>query len=193
MRKTIAAINMTLDGFCDHTAIAPDEEVHLHYEQLLDNAGVMLYGRITYELMQFWQTLIKKPSGEKDMDDFARAIDQVPKIVFSRQLKHTGWDSAELSGKPLEEKVRELKQQAGKDIYVGSRSLIIQLINLQLLDELQLCIHPVIVGKGLPLFEHIKERNELKLAKTKTLGGGAVIIYYEVNLNKAETRSTNSK
>ncbi|MCZ7615761.1 MAG: hypothetical protein M5T52_19985 [Ignavibacteriaceae bacterium] len=71
MRKIIAAINMTLDGFCDHTAIIPDEEIHQHYADLLSNADAVLYGRITYQLMQFWQTLIKNPSGEKSMDDFA--------------------------------------------------------------------------------------------------------------------------
>jgi len=73
MRKVIAAINMTLDGFCDHTAGIPDEEIHQHYADLLNNGGVILYGRITYQLMQFWQTLIKNPSGEKKMDDFAIA------------------------------------------------------------------------------------------------------------------------
>src|SRR5260221_1907163 len=87
MRKVIAAINMTLDGFCDHTAIIPDEEIHHHYADLLNNASVVLYGRITYQLMQFWQTLLKNPSGEKSMDDFAISIDKIPKIVFSHKLK----------------------------------------------------------------------------------------------------------
>ena len=96
MRKLIAAINMTLDGFCDHTAIIPDEEIHQHYADLLDNADVVLYGRITYQLMQFWQTLVKNPSGEKSMDDFAMAIDKIPKIVFSHTLKNIEWDSAKL-------------------------------------------------------------------------------------------------
>jgi dihydrofolate reductase len=86
MRKLIAAINMTLDGFCDHTVIIPDEEIHQHYADLLGNADGVLYGRITYQLMQFWQNLIKNPSGEKSMDDFAMAIDRVPKIVFSHTL-----------------------------------------------------------------------------------------------------------
>ena len=61
MRKVIAAINMTLDGFCDHTAIDPDEEIHQHYSDMLDNAGTVLYGRITYQLMEFWKTLAEKP------------------------------------------------------------------------------------------------------------------------------------
>jgi len=104
MRKVIAAINMTLDGICDHTAGIPDEDLHQHYTELLDNAGVILYGRTTYQLMQFWQTVLKKPSGEKSMDDFALAIDRIPKIVFSQTLKNTEWDSALLATKEIEKK-----------------------------------------------------------------------------------------
>lgn len=109
MRKIIAAINLTIDGFCDHTVLTPDEEVHDHYTDLLRNADAILYGRITYQLMQFWQILIKNPSEEKSMNDFAVAIDNIPKIVFSNMLKDTGWNSATLSNTPLEEMVLELK------------------------------------------------------------------------------------
>jgi len=179
MRKLIAGINMTLDGFCDHTAGIPDEEIHQHYAELLDNTDVILYGRITYQLMQYWQTLLKNPSGEKSMDDFAMAIDKIPKIVFSHTLKNTEWDSAKLSNKSLEEMVLELKQQPGRDILVGSRSLIIQLMKLNLIDEYQLCVHPVVAGSGLPLFENINDRTILKLIKTKTFSSGAITLYYE--------------
>ena len=179
MKKLIAAINMTLDGFCDHTAGIPDEEIHQHYAKLLDNADVILYGRITYQLMQYWQTLLKNPSGEKSMDDFAIAIDKIPKIVFSHTLKDVEWDSARLSNQAIEEEVLELKQQSGKDILVGSRSLIIQLMKLNLIDEYQLCVHPVVAGSGLQLFENINDRTVLKLIKTKTFRGGSVTLYYE--------------
>ncbi len=187
MRKLIAGINMTLDGFCDHTVIIPDEEIHQHYADLLDNAGLILYGRITYQLMQYWQSLIENPSGEKSMDDFAVAIDKIPKIVFSHTLKNTnpsdiGWASAKLANQPIEEVVKELKQSCNggsKDILVGSRSLIIQLMKLNLIDEFQFCVHPVVAGSGLPLFENIHDRTALKLIKTKTFGGGAVMLYYE--------------
>jgi len=170
---------MTLDGFCDHTAGVPDEEMHQHYTELLDNAGVILYGRTTYQLMQFWQTLIKNPSGEKSMYGFAMVIDKIPKIVFSHTLKNTEWDSAELSNKSLEEMVSDLKKQPGRDILVGSRSLIIQLMKLNLIAEYQLCVHPVVAGNGLPLFENINDRTILKLIKTKTFSSGAIILYYE--------------
>lgn len=175
---------MTLDGICDHTVGIPDEDLHQHYAELLDNSGVLLYGRTTYQLMQFWQTLLKNPSGEKSMDDFALSIDKIPKIVFSQTLKNTdpiaiGWDSAKLATKDIDKEVLALKQQSGKDILVGSRSLIIQLINLNLIDEFQICIHPMIEGKGLPLFDKIKDRTIFRLLKTKIFGSGAIVLYYE--------------
>jgi len=179
MSKVIAAFNMTLDGFCDHTAGIPDEELHHHYSELLVNSEVILYGRKTYHLMQFWQTLLRNPSGEKSKDEFAVVIDKIPKIIFSQTLKNTEWESAKLSSQPIKEEVSNLKQQSGKDILVGSRSLIIQLMNLNLIDEFQLCVHPVLIGKGLPLFEKINDRIIFKLLKTKTLGSGAIVLYYE--------------
>ena len=179
MRKVIAAINMTLDGVCDHTAGIPDEDLHQHYAQLLDSAGVVFYGRTTYQLMQFWQTLVREPSGQQSMDDFALAIDRVPKIVFSHTLRDTGWHSAKLAKTEIEKEVSVLKQQPGKDILVGSRSLIIQLINLNLVDEFQLCIHPMIEGKGLPLFDKINSRTIFKLLNTKIFGSGAMVLYYQ--------------
>jgi dihydrofolate reductase len=179
---------MTIDGFCDHTVIIPDEEIHQHYANLLSNADAVLYGRITYQLMQYWQTLIKNPSGEKSMDDFAMTINKIPKIVFSHKLKNTEWDSAKLASQPIEEMVIELKQQPGRDILIGSRSLIVELTNLNLIDEYQLCIHPVIVGKGLSLFENINDRTIFKLIKTKTFRGGAVTLYYEPTNKKTTNR-----
>jgi dihydrofolate reductase len=186
MRKIIAAINMTIDGFCDHTGFLPDEEVHDHYTHLLNDADAILYGRITYQLMQYWQPLIKNPSDEKSMNDFAMAIDRIPKIVFSHTLKNTdpiviGWNSAVLASQPLEETVIGLKQQPGRDILIGCRSLIIELTNLNLIDEYQLCIHPVIAGNGLSLFETINNRTVFKLLKTKTFKSGAIILYYSKN------------
>ena len=188
MKKVIAAINMTIDGFCDHTSGVPDEEIHQHYADLLDNADVVLYGRITYQLMQYWQTLIKNPSDEKSMNDFAIAIDKIPKIVFSHTLKDVEWDSARLSHQAIEEEVLELKQQSGKDILVGSPSLIIQLMNLNLIDEYQLCVHSVVAGSGLPLFKNINDRTILKLTKTKSFGAGAVMLYYEPTNEKTTNR-----
>ncbi len=179
MRKLSAAINMTLDGFCDHTAGIPDEEMHQHYADLLSNAGAILYGRITYQLMEYWRPFVKNPTGTKEMDEFAVAIDKIPKIVFSHTLKNVEWESAKLANRDIEEEVLELKQQSGKDILVGSPGLIVSLTKLNLIDEYQLCVHPVILGSGLPLFKNINEKIILKLVNTKTFGTGAIILYYE--------------
>ncbi len=190
MRKVIAAINMTLDGFCDHTAIDADDELHQYYADLLTNAGVILYGRVTYQLMEFWRTLAENPSGEKSMDDFAVVMDHTPKIVFSHTLKNVDWKSAKLANRGLEEEVSALKQQSGKDIFVGSRSLTIQLMKLNMVDEFQLCVHPVIAGGGLPLFENINDRIVFKRTKTKTFSNGAVTLYYEPINEKTTKRQT---
>jgi dihydrofolate reductase len=179
MRKVIGAINMTLDGICDHTAVNPDEEIHEYYTELLNNAGVLLYGRITYQLMEFWRHLAENPSGEKSMDEFALVMNRTPKIVFSRTLKNLNWKSARLTEKSLEEEVLAIKQVPGKDIYVGSPGLITELMKRKLIDELQLCVHPVIASNGSLLFKNITDRIALKLIKTRTFRCGAIILYYE--------------
>jgi len=180
MRKVIAAINMTLDGFCDHTAVIADDELHQHYNELLSQAGAILYGRVTYQLMEsYWPTVVKSPTGNKPMDEFAVLIQNIPKIVFSHTLTDVGWKNAKLAKGDLKNEVLELKQKPGKDIFVGSPSLIVALTKLNLIDEYQLCVHPVILGNGLPLFKNIINTVILKLLKTKTLGSGAIILYYE--------------
>jgi len=179
MRKIIAAFNMTIDGNADHTAGMPDEEIHQHYTELMGQGDAILYGRATYQLMEYWRTLLENPSEEKSMNDFAIAIDKIPKIVFSHTLDHVEWKSASIANRDLKEMVLELRQQPGKPVFVGSRSLIIQLLNLNLIDEFQLCIHPVVAGSGLQLFEKINHRTIFNLVKTKTFKGGGVILYYE--------------
>jgi len=179
MRKVIAAINVTLDGVFDHTAVTPGEDIHQHYADLLEDSGVILYGRITYGLMEYWRDVVANPTGEKAMDDFAVVMDRVPKVVFSNTLKDTDWETARLATQSLEEEVIALKEQSGKDILVGSRSLIMSLLKQGLIDEFQLCIHPVIAGDGLTLFHDVDSRIELKLVRQKAFEGGAVILYYE--------------
>jgi len=129
--------------------------------------------------MEFWRTFLENPSEEKSMNDFAMALDKIPKIVFSHTLKNVDWQSATLAKNNLKDSISELKQQSGNDIFIGSRSLIIQLMNLNLIDEFQLCIFPVIAGNGLQLFENMSDRNVFKLIKTKTFKSGAVILYYQ--------------
>lgn len=179
MGKLVATINMTLDGFCYHTAINPAIEIHQHYADLLNTAGAALYGRVTYQLMEYWPTLIKNPTGIKPTDEFAIAIDRIPKIVFSRTLTHVDWETAKLANRDIEAEVAALKQQFDKDILVCSPSLIVALTQLGLIDEYQLCIHSVIAGSGLPLFKNIHDKVMLKLIKTKQFDFGAIILYYE--------------
>jgi len=178
MRKVIAAINMTIDGYYDHTVVNANEVLHQHYIELLNNAGVVLYGRVTYQLMEYWKELAKNPSGEKTMDDFATVMNKIPKIVFSHTLKSVDWESATVATRNLEEEVLWLKKQTGKDIFIGSPSLIVALTQLKLIDEYQLCVHPVIASQGLPLFKNIATKIDLKLIKTKEIDGGAVVLYY---------------
>lgn len=171
---------MTLDGFCDHTAMIADDEIHQHYNELLRSADTLIYGRITYQLMEsYWPTVVKNPTGNKPTDEFALLIDSLSKIVFSRTLKNVEWKNARVATRDIREEVSELKQQPGKDILVGSPSLIVASANLNLIDEYQLCVQPIILGKGLPLLKNINDRIDLKLLKSKTFGCGAVTLYYE--------------
>jgi dihydrofolate reductase len=180
MRKLIAAMNMTLDGFCNHTAMIADDEIHQHYNELLRNAGSLIYGRITYQLMEsYWPSVVKNPTGNKPTDEFAVLIDNISKIVFSRTLKNVDWKNTKLKKEVIKEEVLELKQQAGKNILVGSPGLIVALTQLDLIDEYQLGVQPILLGSGLPLFKNLKDRINLKFLKTKTFGCGAVTLYYE--------------
>lgn len=180
MRKLIAAINMTLDGFCDHTAMIADEEIHQHFNELLSNADTLIYGRTTYQLMEsYWPSVVKNPTGNKPMDEFAVLIDNISKIVFSRTLKHVDWKNTHLKKEISKEEVLELKQQTGKNILVGSPSLIVALTQLDLIDEYRLVVQPIVLGSGLPLFKNVKDRVNLKLLKTKTFGCGAITLCYE--------------
>ena len=180
MRKLIAGLNMTLDGYCDHTAMIADDEIHQHYNELLHSAGTLVYGRITYQLMEsYWPAVVKSPTGNKPTDEFAVLIDDIPKIVFSRTLKNVEWKNSKLAKGSIEEEIFALKQQPGKDILVGSPSLIVATLNLNLVDELQILVQPIIEGRGLQLFKNIKARINFKLIKTKTLhSSGSVILYY---------------
>ena len=93
---------MTLDGFCDHTAMTADDEIHQHYNELLSNAGTLIYGRITYQLMKYWKAVAENPTGEKVRDEFAMIMNKIPKIVFSHTHKNADWESAKQSPEPIE-------------------------------------------------------------------------------------------
>ena len=173
-------MNMTLDGFCNHEAMIADEEIHQHYNELLSNADILIYGRITYQLMEsYWPLVVKNPTGNKPMDKFAVLIDNISKIVYSRTLQHVDWKNTTLKKEVIQEEILELKQQRSKNIVVGSPGLIIALTQLDLIDEYQLGVQPTVLGSGLPLFKNIRDRIDLKLLKTKTFGCGAIMLYYK--------------
>jgi dihydrofolate reductase len=106
-----------------------DDEIHLHYSDLIKNSGPLLYGRITYQFMEYGRSVVENPTGNKAMDDFAVAINNAPKIVFSRSPGSVDWKNTELKREVVKEKILELKQQPGKDIFIGSPSLIGQRMN----------------------------------------------------------------
>jgi dihydrofolate reductase len=180
MRKIIAAINMTLDGFCDHTSMIADDEIHQHYNELLDSADTLIYGRTTYQLMEnYWPSIVKNPTGNKQTDEFAVLIDDISKIVFSRTLKNVDWKNTTLKKEIIKEEMIALRQSSGsKNTVVGSPSLIAAFAQLGLIDEYQLAIQPTVLGNGLALFKNIRDRIDLTLLQTKTFGCGVVALYY---------------
>ena len=176
MSKIICAINMTLDGYFDHSIALPDEHVHEHYRDLLKKGDLILYGRKTYEMMEYWRHILFQENVSNSELEFAKAIDGIPKIVFSTQLESLDWSSAKLASENLIHTVKRLKQSNHNIIYIGSKSLMIQLLEAKLLDELQLCIHPVANGEGRNLFEGLKTRVVFKQKSVITLKGGHTIL-----------------
>ena len=172
---------MSLDGYCDHTAMDPDIEVHQHFNDLLRDGDTLFYGRITYQLMEsYWPTIVQHPTGNKTVDEFALLIDNITKVVYSHTLQQVDWKNSILKKEVLKEEVLALKQSPGsKNLLVGSPGLIVTFMQLGLVDEFQLCVHPVVIGKGLPLFKNITDRMNLKLLKTKMFRSGCMMLYYE--------------
>jgi dihydrofolate reductase len=180
MRKLIAAINVTLDGFCDHTAMIADEELHEDANALFRSADTALFGRVTYKLMEeSWPPMVKNPSGIKALDEFAVLIDDIQKVVFSHTLKEVHWKNARLANESLQNEVLRLKQDFGKNILVGSPSLIVQLTKLELIDEYHLWLQPIILGKGLKLFKDIEEKVALKLLNSRPFQSGVMQLSYQ--------------
>ena len=177
MRKIIFAINVTIDGFADHTAMIADNELHDFFAGFLKKIDVVLYGRKTYELMaDFWPTAEKDPVSTKSMKDFAVEINSVSKIVFSKTLTNVKWMNTKLAQRNLIEEISGLKKQDGNNIAVGSLSLASQLADY--IDEFWFAVHPVILGEGTRLFPGLSEKYNLKLIDSKTLNSGVTVLHY---------------
>ncbi len=183
MRPLRYSINITLDGCCDHRAIVPDEEMHQHHAENLARADALLFGRVTYEMMEegwrpFAQTGRRPDWMEPWMDSFARTIDAAKKYVVSSTLDRVDWN-AELVRGDLEGAVRRLKHESGNGLYVGGVTLPLALAELGLIDEYEFVVHPRIAGHGPTLFAGLSEHVDLKLVSRLEFGSGAVALRYE--------------
>ena len=184
MRNVVYAINVTLDGCCDHTKFNPDpdEEVLEHYTRLLrDDAGLLVYGRKTYQLMvPYWPDIAKSQSETKSDIEFAQAFDALNKVVFSRSLDSAEDKNTRIVRTNLRDEILKLKREQGKNILLGGVDVPTQLMELGLIDEYRLVVSPVIVGKGRRLFEDVnpQEKRRLKLVESKTFKSGSVALRY---------------
>jgi dihydrofolate reductase len=182
MRNVIYAINLTLDGCCDHTKFNPDEDLLEHYIHLLrDDAGLLVYGRKTYQLMvPYWPDIAKSQSETKADIEFAQAFDSLNKIVFSRSLGSAEDKNTRIVRSNLRDEILKLKQEPGKNILVGGVEVPSQLMELGLIDEYRFVVAPIIVGEGRRLFEgvNLPEKRRLKLVESKTFKSGSVALRY---------------
>lgn len=181
MRRVVFAINITTDGYCNHTDMIADDAVHEYFTRLLRNANLLLFGRNTYQLMvPYWPEVAKNQSENEATNEFARVFDSLDKVVFSTTLKQVEGKNTRIVRANLAEEVLALKQQPGKDICIGSLSIASQLSERGLIDEYQFVVHPVIAGKGSRLFEAVKpqERLQLDFVGSKTFRSGVVALQY---------------
>src|SRR5690348_6339593 len=165
MRNLIYAINLTLDGCCDHTKGTSNDEVYEYYVQLLREVDLLVYGRKTYQLMvPFWPDVAKNHSGQTTlMNEFAQAFDSLGIVVFSRTLDKAEGKNTRIVRSQLEDEILKLKQAPGKDIMVGGVDLPSQLIELGLVDEFRVVVQPRIVGEGRRLLEDVSLPETLQL------------------------------
>ncbi|HWX56584.1 MAG TPA: dihydrofolate reductase family protein [Verrucomicrobiae bacterium] len=183
MRNVIFAINITLDGCCDHTKFNPPDadEVLEHYTHLLRDFDLLVYGRKTYQLMvPYWPDIAKSQSETRADIEFAQTFVSKKKIVFSRSLASTEDENTRIVRTNLRDEILKLKQEQGNNILVGGVDVPSQLMELGLIDEYRFVVMPVIVGKGRRLFEDVNlpEKRQLKLVESKIFKSGCVGLRY---------------
>jgi dihydrofolate reductase len=181
MRKLIFAINITLDGCCDHTKQVADEETHEYFTHLMRDVDLQIFGRKTYELMvPFWPEVAKSQSMTKAENDFAQAFVSTNKVVFSRSLDSTEDTHTRIVRADLRDEILKLKQEQGKNILVGGVDIPSQLIELGLVDEYRFVVGPIIAGEGRRLLEGVslQERLQLKLVESTIFKSGCVALRY---------------
>jgi dihydrofolate reductase len=184
MRKIIAALQTSLDGFIEGPnkeldwAMAEDEETWIDINETLNSVDTIILVRVMYpDYEQYWLALLANPIGTKNENAYARHADKIPHIVLSKTLDKVAWKMTQIV-RDVEE-IQKMKQQSGKDMLVlGCATLVSSLVNLGLIDELRLIINPLILGGGKALFKDVKERHALKLIRAKPLKSGKVSLTY---------------
>ena len=179
MRPLRYSINVTLDGCCDHRAFTPDEDLFRNVVENLEQADALLFGRVTYEMMEAaWRPLAPAGARPDWMEPFARTIDAAKKYVVSSTLDQVAWN-AELVRGDLGKAVQQLKQEPGKGLLVGGVKLPLALAELGLIDEYEFVVHPRLAGHGPALFAGLSKHLDLKLVNRLEFGSGAVAMRYE--------------
>jgi dihydrofolate reductase len=179
MRPLRYSINVTLDGCCDHRVMKADEELHRHAIANLERADALLFGRVTYEMMEAaWRPPARTGAWPDWMAPFARTIDAAKKYVVSATLDRVDWN-AELVRGDLENAVRQLKQEPGKGLFVGGMKLPLALADLGLIDEYEFVVQPILAGHGPTLFAGLRDRLELRLVDREEYRSGAVALRYQ--------------
>jgi len=179
MRPLRYSINVTLDGCCDHRAITPDEDLFRHSTQILAQADALLFGRVTYEMMEAaWRP--PAPAGARPdwVEPFVRWINAAKKYVVSSTLDRVDWN-AELVRGDLGKAVQQLKQEPGKGLFTGGVKLPLALAELGLIDEYEFVVHPRLAGHGPTLFAGLSKRVDLRLVSRLEFASGAVAMRYE--------------
>ncbi len=179
MRPLRYSINVTLDGCCDHQAMIPDEDLHRHAVENLAQADALIFGRVTYEMMEVaWRLETRTVVMPDWTEPFAQTIDAAKKYVVSSTLDQVDWN-AELVRGDLGKAVQELKQEPGNGLFVGGVKLPLALAELGLIDEYEFVVHPRVVGHGPALFAGLSKVIDLKLVSRLEFGSGAVAMRYE--------------
>jgi len=179
MRPLRYSINVTLDGCCDHREMFADEDLHRHAAENLDRADALLFGRVTYEMMEAAWRLPARTGARPDwMEPFARTIDAAKKYVVSSTLDRVDWNAELVRGDPGEA-VQQLKRESGKGLLVGGVKLPLALVELGLIDEYELVVHPRLAGHGPTLFAGLSKRVDLRLVSRLEFGSGALALRYQ--------------
>jgi dihydrofolate reductase len=173
------ALNVTLDGCCDHREGVADGELHDYFTQLMDGAGAMLFGRVTYELMEAaWPAVARDESAARPMREWAVKLEAKTKYVVSSSRRDFPWNNTVRVEGALREAVIQLKEKTPRGVLVGSPRLSAALEQLGLIDEYRIVVHPVLAGHGPTLFEGVDCRRRLELVDTQRLKSGVMAMHY---------------